>query len=337
MTQNPPDTFRAFRIHDNDGAYHAAVESVSLQDLEAGDVTIRVEYSSINYKDALAGTGKGKILRRFPMNGGIDVAGTVVSSESERFQTGDQVLVTGAGLSETRDGGYSEYLRLDSQWVLPLPQGLSLRESMVLGTAGFTAALSLHRMEISGQKPADGPILVTGASGGVGSIAVDLLATAGYEVHAVSGKPEQFDWLKSLGASACMARDELAPGKRPLESARWAGCIDSVGGAMLSGICAQIRPWGNIASCGLAGGINLNTTVLPFIIRGVSLIGIDSPTCPYPIREVIWQKLSAAWKPRHLAEIGKHEVGLEGLHERFETMLAGQSLGRTVVRIGNSG
>ena len=177
---------------------------------------------------------------------------------------------------------------------------------------------------------------VTGASGGVGSIAIDILATAGYEVHAVSGKRDQFDWLKDLGASECIARNELEPSRRPLESARWAGCIDSVGGEMLSGICAQISPWGNIASCGLAGGIALSTTVLPFIIRGVSLIGIDSPTCPYPSREIIWQKRAGPWKPRHLADIATLEVGLDGLHERFNAMLAGQSLGRTVVNLISS-
>jgi len=336
MTRNVPEQFSAFRIHNDDSGYHAAVGPVSIQDLDAGDLTIKAEYSSINYKDALAGTGKGKILRRFPMNGGIDVAGTVIASESTRFQPGDPVLVTGAGLSETRDGGYSEYLRVDSHWTIPLPVGLGLRDSMVLGTAGFTAALSLHRMEISGQKPADGPILVTGASGGVGSIAIDLLATNGYEVHAISGKTEQFDWLKNLGASECIPRDALELSKRPLDSARWAGCIDSVGGEMLSGICAQISPWGNIASCGLAGGINLTTTVLPFIIRGVSLIGIDSPTCPYSIREVVWQKLAGDWKPRHLDEICTLEVGLDALAERFDVMLAGQSLGRTVVNLGKS-
>jgi putative YhdH/YhfP family quinone oxidoreductase len=328
-----PDSFRAFRIHNDAEGYRAATQSVSLDELDAGDVTIKAAWSGINYKDALAGSGKGKILRRFPMNGGIDVAGTVVASAAARFKPGDEVVVTGSGLSETRDGGYSQYQRLDSHWVLPLPVGLSAREAMVLGTAGFTAALSLLRMETSGQKPADGPILVTGATGGVGSIAIDILATAGYEVHAVSGKKDHFDWLKSLGASECIARDELVPSKRPLDSARWAGCIDSVGGDMLSGICPHISPWGNIASCGLAGGINLNMTVLPFIIRGVSLIGIDSPTCPYAIREVIWNKLASDWKPRHLADIATLEVGLDDLHERFNAMLAGQSLGRTVVRL----
>ncbi len=221
-------------------------------------------------------------MRSYPMVGGIDVAGTVVSSESERFSPGDEVLVTGAGLSETRDGGYAEYLRLDSNWVIPLPDGLSALEAMTIGTAGFTAALSLYRMEINGQRPEQGPIVVTGASGGVGSIAIDILAHAGYEVHAISGKEEQFGWLAALGAEECISRHELEWGQRPLESARWAGCIDSVGGDTLSGICAAIKPWGNIAACGLAGGIGLNTTVMPFIIRGVSLHRYRFAAVPLP-------------------------------------------------------
>ena len=334
MTEHAvPEKFKAFRIHKDDEGYRGDVESISINDLDPGDVTIRAAWSSINYKDALAGTGKAPILRKFPMNGGIDVAGTVLESQSDRFTPGDEVLVTGAGLSETRDGGYCEYQRLDSNWVLPLPGGLNAREAMTLGTAGFTAALSLLRMETSGQKPSDGPILVTGASGGVGSIAIDILATAGYEVHAVSGKKDQFDWLKSLGASECLTREELEPSKRPLDKARWAGCIDSVGGEMLSGIFPHISPWGNIASLGLAGGIGLQTTVMPFIVRGISLIGIDSPTCPYPIREAVWGKLASEWKPRHLDDIATLEVGLDGLSERFEAMLAGQSLGRTLVKL----
>jgi putative YhdH/YhfP family quinone oxidoreductase len=333
MSESVPGSFKAFRIHNDDEGYRAGVESISLQDLSEGDVVIRVHYSGINFKDALAGTGKGKILRSFPMNGGIDAAGVVVSSASERFKPGDEVLVTGSGLSETRDGGYSEYLRMDSAWIVPLPRGLSLLEAMTLGTAGFTAAMSLYRMEINGQKPDQGPIVVTGASGGVGSIAVDILSATGYEVHAISGKPEQFDWLESLGASQCFSRHELEWGKRPLESARWAGCVDSVGGEMLSGITAAIKPWGNIASCGLAGGVSLNTTVLPFIIRGVSLLGIDSPMCPYPIREEIWPRLAGAWKPRHLDSICQQQVSLDGMSEIFERILAGQSLGRVVVKL----
>ena len=331
MNEQVPETFRAFRIHNDEAGYRAGVESISLADLDEGDVTIRVRHSGINYKDALAGTGKGKILRRYPMCGGIDAAGAVVASSSDAFPPGQEVLVTGYGLSETRDGGYTEYLRLDSGMPIALPAGLNPFESMVIGTAGFTAALSLYRMEINGQKPEDGPVVVTGASGGVGSMAIDILSGAGYEVHAISGKPEQFEWLESLGASQCFSRHELEWGQRPLESARWAGCVDSVGGDMLSGIAAAIKPWGNIASCGLAGGIKLNTTVMPFIIRGVSLLGIDSPQCPMEIRNEIWPRLGSSWKPRHLAEICRERVGLEGMDEVFNRMLAGDSLGRVVV------
>jgi putative YhdH/YhfP family quinone oxidoreductase len=333
MNDSVPDRFKAYRVHNDEKGYRGLVENVTLDDLAAGDVTIRVRYSGVNYKDALAGTGKGKIMRSYPMVGGIDVAGEVISSGSERFAPGDEVLVTGAGLSETRDGGYAEYLRLDSAWVTPLPEGLSALDAMTIGTAGFTAALSLHRMEVSGQRPDQGPIVVTGATGGVGSIAIDILSHAGYEVHAISGKESQFDWLQSLGAAQCISRHELEWGQRPLESARWAGCIDSVGGDTLSGICAAIKPWGNIAACGLAGGIALKTTVMPFIIRGVSLIGIDSPQCPYAIREQIWPKLAAEWKPRNLEFIRNRVVGLDDLNDIFGGMLGGNSVGRVVVKL----
>jgi acrylyl-CoA reductase (NADPH) len=331
MSEQIPENFDAFRIHNDDEGYRSLVEKISLEDLDEGDVTIRVIHSGINFKDALAGTGKGKILRRFPMCGGIDAAGIVETSTSDRFSPGQKILVTGSGLSETRDGGYTQYLRLDSASVIPLPEGLSLFESMVIGTAGFTAAMSLYRMENNGQKPEQGPIVVTGASGGVGSIAIDILSSAGYEVHAISGKKEEFPWLESLGASQCYSRHEIEWGKRPLERAQWAGCIDSVGGEMLSGIAASIKPWGNIAACGLAGGIKLNTTVMPFIIRGVSLLGIDSPQCPYSIRETIWPRLGSNWKPRHLDKICRQRVGIDGLDEIFNRMLSGASLGRVVV------
>jgi len=333
MNETVPARFRAYRAHQSDEGCRGRVEEVSLDDLSAGDVTIKARYSGINYKDALAGTGTARIMQSLPMVGGIDVAGTVVSSDSERFHPGDQVLVTGAGLSETRDGGYSEFVRLDSNWVTPLPDGLDALEAMTLGTAGFTAALSLYRMEISGQRPEMGPIVVTGATGGVGSIAIDILSKAGYEVHAISGKQEQFDWLTELGATQCISRHELSWGKGPLQSARWAGCIDSVGGEMLSAICAVIKPWGNIAACGLAGGIGLSTTVMPFIIRGVSLIGIDSPLCPYAIREEIWPKLAGEWKPRRLEQIRNRIVGLSELNDIFGGMLKGDSLGRIVVEM----
>jgi acrylyl-CoA reductase (NADPH) len=333
MSESAPAHFRAYRVHNDEQGYRGLVEDIGLDDLTAGDVTIRVRYSGINYKDALAGTGKGKIMRSYPMVGGIDVAGTVISSESERFSPGDEVLVTGSGLSETRDGGFTEYLRVDSDWVVPLPAGLSALDAMTIGTAGFTAALSLHRMEVSGQRPDQGPIVVTGATGGVGSLAVDILSRAGYEVHAISGKKEHFGWLTTLGAAECISRHELELGQKPLESARWAGCVDSVGGEMLSGICAAIKPWGNIAACGLAGGIGLKTTVMPFIIRGVSLIGIDSPQCPYPLRQEVWPKLAGAWKPRHLESIRNRVVGLDDLNGIFGGMLEGNSLGRIVVEL----
>ncbi len=304
-----------------------------MDDLSDGDVLIRTRYSSVNYKDALAATGKGRILRRFPLCGGIDVAGTVVSSESKRFKAGDQVLVTGCGLSETRDGGYAEYSRLDSRWAVPLPDGLTMREAMIIGTAGFTAALSLYRMEAAGQHPDMGPVVVTGASGGVGTMAINVLTGAGYEVHAITGKPAQFDYLESLGATQCISRHDLYWGERPLESARWAGAVDNVGGDMLNGLSRVIKPWGNIASCGLAGGTGLQTTVMPFIIRGISLIGINSAGCPYEIREMLWQRLAQDWKPPQMNDIIQSEVSLDELPDRFEPMLAGRSLGRTVVNV----
>lgn len=333
MSDDIPARFRAYRVRNDEEGYRGGVESVGLDELSDGDVTVRVNYSGINYKDALAGTGKGKIMRSYPMVGGIDVAGTVLSSESERFAPGDEVLVTGAGLSETRDGGYAEYLRLDSNWVIPLPAGLNALEAMTIGTAGFTAALSLHRMEISGQRPEQGPIVVSGATGGLGSVAIDILANAGYEVHAISGKEEHFGWLAALGAEECISRHELEWSGKPLDSARWAGAIDCVGGNMLAGICAAIKPWGNVAACGLAGGIGLQTTVMPFIIRGVSLLGIASAGTARPIRDEVWARLASDWKPAHLEQICTREVDLDGLAGVFTGMLAGGSFGRTLVRL----
>jgi putative YhdH/YhfP family quinone oxidoreductase len=329
-----PDHFDAFRIHNDERGYRSGIESVSLDDLCAGEVVIRVAWSSVNYKDALAATGRGKILRRYPLNGGIDVAGTVIESGDDRFQPGDQVLANGSGLSEIRDGGYSEFLRLPADIVVPLPSGLTLREAMGLGTAGFTAAMSLYRMEANGQTPAMGPIVVTGASGGVGTIAIDLLTAAGYEAHAITGKVTEFDWLEHLGARQCISRHDLHWGQNPLETARWAGCIDSVGGDMLAGISRVIDLWGNVACCGMAGGEGLHTTVFPMILRGVSLLGISSSNCPIETRKRIWDRLANEWKPPHLHEIVRTEVSMDGVGAVFERMLAGGSQGRTVVKIG---
>lgn len=327
-----PESFNAFRIHGD--PHRAGLESLALADLNEGEVTIRVAWSSINYKDALAGTGSGKILRQFPLIGGIDVAGYVVESRDSRFREGDAVLTTGSGLSETRDGGYSEYARLDAQWVVPLPPTLSLREAMGIGTAGFTAALCLLRMLSVGQRPEMGPIVVTGATGGVGMLAIDIFTRAGFEVHAITGKSEQFDRLIALGARQCIARTGLYLGQRPLETATWAGAVDNVGGELLSGLSRMIKPWGSIASCGMAGGVDLHTTVMPFIIRGISVVGINSSATPYSMRADLWERLAQDWRPRHLDSIVTREVGLDQLPTVFETLLAGQSLGRTVVKIG---
>ncbi|GGD53408.1 YhdH/YhfP family quinone oxidoreductase [Pseudoxanthomonas indica] len=327
-----PTSFNAFRIHNDANGYRSGIESITLDDLNPGEVVIKTAYSSVNFKDALAGTGEGKILRTFPLVGGIDVAGHVVASTDPAFKEGDEVLVTGCGLSEHRDGGYGEYARLEAKWVIPLPKGLSLRESMILGTAGFTAALALHRMQDNRQHPELGPLAVTGATGGVGSLAVNIFSKAGYQVHAISGKAEHADFLKSLGASDVLGREALAT-KRPMESARFGGGLDNVGGTMLASLLAQTAPYGNVASAGLAATHELDTTVMPFIIRGVSLVGVASAGTARDIRDDIWRHLADDWKPDRLDAICTREIGLDGLPEVFRTMLAGGSFGRTLVKI----
>jgi len=329
---NVPANFPAFRIRSDANGYRAGIEDIALDDLAPGDIVIRTAYSSVNYKDALAGTGEGKILRRFPLVGGIDVAGHVVASTDPAFREGDPVLVTGCGLSETRDGGYSQFARVESRWAIPLPDGLSLRESMILGTAGFTAALALYRMLDNRQTPDLGPLCVTGATGGVGSLAVDIFSRAGFEVHAVSGKPEHADYLRAIGASGVLARDALATA-RPMESARFGGGLDNVGGPMLASLLAQTAPYGNVASAGLAASPALDTTVMPFIIRGVSLLGIASAGTARDIREDIWQHLARDWKPARLDRICTREVTLAELPGVFGGMLAGGSVGRTLVTL----
>ena len=325
--------FPAFRIHSDAAGYRAGIESISLDDLNPGEVVIKTEYSSVNFKDALAGTGEGKILRKFPLVGGIDVAGHVVTSTDPAFREGDAVLVTGSGLSETRDGGYAAYARLESKWVIPLPAGLSLRESMILGTAGFTAALALYRMLDNRQTPALGPLAVTGATGGVGSLAVDIFTSAGFEVHAVTGKTDHADYLKSLGATQVLGREALATA-RPMESVRFGGGLDNVGGSMLTSLLAQTAPYGNVASAGLVASHDLPTTVMPFIIRGVSLLGVASAGTARSIRDDIWRHLADDWKPKRLEAICTQETTLNGLPEVFNGMLSGKSFGRTLVKTG---
>ena len=326
-----PNTFPAFRIHNDAAGYRAGIESIALDDLNPGEVVIKTAYSSVNFKDALAGTGEGKILRKFPLVGGIDVAGHVVASTDPAFKEGDAVLVTGCGLSETRDGGYAQYARLESRWVIALPASLSLRESMILGTAGFTAALALYRIKENRQVPELGPLAVTGATGGVGSLAVDIFTRAGFEVHAISGKADQADYLKTLGATQVLGREALAS-SRPMESTRFGGGLDNVGGSMLASLLAQTAPYGNVATAGLVATADLPTTVMPFIIRGVSLLGVASAGTARDIRDDIWRHLADDWKPAHLETICQREITLDGLPEVFAGMLSGQSFGRTLVK-----
>ncbi len=327
------NTFQAFRIRSDSAGYRSGVEEISISDLAPGEIVIKTAYSSINYKDALAATGEGKILRFFPLVGGIDAAGHVVSSTDPKFKEGDAVLVTGCGLSEVRDGGYSEYARIEAKWAIPLPAGLTLRESMIIGTAGFTAALALLRMQDNRQTPAQGPLAVTGATGGVGSLALDIFSRAGYEVHAISGKPEHTDYLQGIGASQVLGREVLGEAK-PLEAARFGGGLDNVGGSMLASLLARTRPYGNVASAGLAASAELPTSVMPFIIRGVSLIGVASAGTARDLRDDVWKRLASDWKPAHLDTICTREVDLDGLADVFAGMLAGGSFGRTLVRIG---
>lgn len=327
-----PAKFQAFRIHSDVGGHRSGIEAISLDDLNAGEVVIKTAYSSVNYKDALAGTGEGRILRRFPLVGGIDVAGHVVVSTDRSFKEGDAVLVTGSGLSETRDGGYAEYARLETKWVVPLPRGLDLREAMIFGTAGFTAALALLRMVENRQTPGLGPLAVTGSTGGVGSLAVAIFRKAGFDVHAISGKAQHAAYLSSLGASAILGRDALAT-TRPMESTRFGGGLDNVGGPMLASLLAQTAPYGNVASAGLAASHELEATVMPFIIRGVSLLGVASSGTARDIRDEVWRRLANEWKPAMLDAICTREIGLDGLQDVFRTMLGGGSLGRTLVRL----
>lgn len=323
---------RALRIHQTADGHEARIETQGIPDPAPGEVLIRVQYSSVNYKDALAGTGKGKILRTFPLTGGIDASGAVETSAHADFHPGDAVLVTGWGLSFDHDGGYGEYLCVPGDWLNPLPPGLDLAASMTLGTAGLTAALAVHQMLLNGQEPAMGPILVTGASGGVGCIAVAMLAKLGFEVAAVSGKPELHPWLRSLGAGQILGRDQLPGGQRPLEKAVWGGAIDNVGGSMLAQITRTLAPNGCIASIGLAGGTELNTSVMPFILRGIKLLGCNSVDVPKVLRQELWNHLATDWRPA-LEPILTDTIGLEELPATFEQMLAGQTHGRILVNL----
>jgi acrylyl-CoA reductase (NADPH) len=328
------DPFKAFRIHSEDGRnVEARLETITLDDLCDGEVVIRGAYSSINYKDALAATGTGKILRKYPLVAGVDIAGTVVSSADERISEGDQVVVTGCGLSETHDGGFAQYARVRGDWAIPLPDGLDPRTAMGIGTAGYTAAMAIHRMEHNGQRPDQGPIAVDGATGGVGSMAVDMLACRGYDVTALTGKSDADDYLLGLGAGEILHLKSLELGSRPLEKALWAGAIDNLGGDILGWLTRTTQPNGNIASIGLAAGVELSTTVMPFILRGINLLGINSVDVSRDERIIVWNRIATDLRPAHLAEIASREVSLEELPNFFQAYIDGRVIGRTVVNL----
>lgn len=325
---------RAYRIFNEGGTVAGRFVQMSPDDLDPGDVTIRVACSSVNYKDALAATGAGKIIRRFPCIGGVDAAGVVESSLGERFKPGDEVIVTGYEMGVAHDGGYAEYVRVPADWVVPLPRGLSLFEAMALGTAGFTAALAIHRLEQNDLRPENGKVLVTGATGGVGGLAIQMLAQLGYRVVALTGKDGEHDYLKSLGASEVLPRSAIDVGSdRPLERAQWAGALDGVGGATLSWLTRSMLQNGSIASFGNTGGAELHTSVYPFILRGVRLIGVDSAATLMPLREKIWQRLAGELRPAQLAAATR-TIPFSQLPEVFQGMIHGQSRGRVVVGIG---
>ncbi|MCO5100216.1 MAG: oxidoreductase [Burkholderiaceae bacterium] len=327
-----PD-FTAYLI-DKDGDNVAGrLTALSAAQLDDGEVTIRVHFSSINYKDALAATGAGKIIRRFPCVGGIDLAGEVVESSDARFRPGDPVIATSFELGVSHHGGYAQYARVPADWVLPLPSGLSLFEAMALGTAGFTAGLAVLRMEHNGLGPENGPVVVTGATGGVGGLAIDMLSRLGYEVVALTRKSSEAQYLRDLGASSVELVSQIDLAKvRSLERARWAGAVDNVGGPILHWVLASMKQAGTVASIGNAASIELHTTVFPFILRGVSLLGVDSGYTGSPAREQVWHRLSTDLKPRHLHEITR-TIELQALPDAFDDFVQGRVKGRTVVRL----
>jgi acrylyl-CoA reductase (NADPH) len=321
------NSFNAFRIHETG----ARLETLSLEQLSPGEVTIRVHWSGINYKDALAGTGKGRILRRFPLVGGVDLAGVVVSSTDTAFSPGESVLVTGCGLSETRDGGYAQYARVPAEAVVKLPPGLSLRHAMAIGTAGFAAALAIIQLEHNGLAPGLGPVAVTGATGGVGLVAIDMLRQRGYEITAITRKIESALLLKQVGASE--VRQLPPPGGKPLEPEQWAGAIDNVGGATLAQLLAATRMQGGVAAVGLAGGAELTLSLMPFLLRGVNLLGVNSAATRREKRLAVWKRIAGDLAPRHLDAIVTRIVSLGDLPQAFASLLAGSNAGRTLVRI----
>jgi len=327
-------SFNAFVVNKSDAGFSAGVQQLTLDDLPAGEVTVRVHYSSINYKDGLACLPESPVVTAYPMVPGIDLAGVVTESRDPRFKEGQEVIAIGRALGIAHFGGFAEYARLPADWLEPLPAGLTLKEAMALGTAGFTAGLAIQRLEQNGLKPANGRVLVTGATGGVGSTAVNMLAGLGYEVSASTGKAEEHDYLRALGATEILGRDEVsAPPAAPIDAERWAGSVDPVGGETLAYLLRTTRYGGSVANCGLTGGMMFGTTVLPFILRGVNLLGIDSVQCPADVRAKLWLRLGTDLKPKYLTESISSEVDLDGIQAITGGILGGAIKGRTIVRL----
>ena len=328
------ESFKAFVVDKRESDFTVNIKELTIQDLPAGDVLIKVIYSSINYKDGLASTPDGKIVRSYPFIPGIDLAGVVVRSNDARFKEGDEVLSTSYEIGVSHFGGYSEYARIPADWVVPLPEGLSLKEAMIYGTAGFTAALSVQRLEENGVTPNKGSVLVTGATGGVGSIAVAILAKRGYHVVASTGKQSEHDFLIDLGASEILSREDVTGEKiRALDKQLWAAAVDPVGGKTLASILSKITYNGSVAVSGLTGGGDVPTTVFPFILRGINLLGIDSVYCPMETRIALWKRMATDFKPDHLLKVMTKEVTLEELPSYLSSILKGEARGRTIVRL----
>ena len=327
------ESFKAFRVFNEDNKIAGRIVETKLDELSPGEVVFKTAYSSVNYKDALAATGTGgKIIRKYPLTGGIDAAGTVVSSADPRFKAGDEVICTSYDVGVAHDGGYSEYCRVRADWVVPLPERLTLFEAMALGTAGYTAGLAVELLELNGLAPGNGTVLVNGATGGVATLAIDMLARNGYSITAVTGKEGEQVFLKEIGACDVLLRQTVDLGSRPLEKTLWAAAFDSVGGDQLAWLTRTMHQHGLIASFGNAGGIELKTTVLPFILRGVRLIGVDSGQTPMPLRRKIWARLATDLKPRHLDKIA-YTITLQELPAQFEKLLKGTARGRAVVKL----
>ncbi len=325
--------FRAFVVNKTESSFETGLKDLTLDDLPTGEVLIKVAYSGVNYKDGLATLPNGAVARKYPLVPGVDLAGTVVESEDGRFRAGDEVIVTSYNLGVAHHGGFSQYARVPAAWVVPMPRGLNSREAMILGTAGFTAALALHRLEVNGLTPESGPVLVTGATGGVGSMAVAMMAGAGYTVTASTGKESEHQYLRDLGASEILSRAEVgAESNRPMEKERWAGSVDSVGGSTLAYLVRTTKTNGAIAAIGLTGGNALNTTVYPFILRGVSLLGIDSATCPMALRLDLWERIAEKLKPKNIDSIVEREASLDEIPDVVAQILKGGVRGRILIK-----